>query len=239
MEQLKEKLRQTGLSNKESEVYLSLLKNSLISGGELAKLLNMDRTHTYNLLNNLVNKGLATHILKEKKRLFRATSPKNLLNQIQKKEMLIKTIIPDLLKLEHIKKEPSIVKILEGKEGLRTIIRMLFESRQKDICVYGGTGKSYDALKYEMPHIAKKTGIKHIKGRIITGEKLRGKLFTKLKNFKIKYIEELTPSSTMIFENKVSINVFDDKIFSILIESKAVVDSYKKYFEYLWRVAKK
>jgi len=239
MEEIKEKLREIGLSNKESKVYLSLLKNSPVRGGELAKLLNMDRTHTYNILSNLVNKGLASHILKNNKKLFRATSPKNLLNQVQKKENIIKSILPGLLELESFKKEPSTVRILEGKEGLRTIIRMLFESESKDICVYGGTGKSYEVIKYEMPRIAKETKKAKISGRIITGEGLRGKLFTKLKNFNIRYVKELTPSSTMIFGNKVSINVFEEKIIVILIESKSVADSYRKYFEYLWKISKK
>ena len=209
MEELKEKLSEIGLSNKESDVYLALLKNSPISGGELAKLLNMDRTHTYNLLNNLINKGLATHILKNNKRLFRSTSPKNLLNQVQKKETIIKSMLSELLELEQLKKEPSVVRVLEGKEGLRTIIRMLFESKIKDLCVYGGTGKSYDVLKFEMPQIAKETKKEKIKGRIITGEDLKGKLFTKLKKFEVRYVKELTPSSTMIFGDIVSINVLD------------------------------
>ncbi len=239
MEQLKEKLSEIGLSNKESEVYIALLKNSPISGGELAKLLNMDRTHTYNLLNNLINKGLATHILENNKKLFRSTSPKNLLNQVQKKETIIKDILPGLLELEQVKKEPSVVRVLEGKEGLRTLIRMLFDNKEKDICVYGGTGKSYEVLKYEMPRIAKETGIKHIKGKIITAEKLREKLFTKLKNFDVRYIGEITPSSTMIFGNIVSIQIFDEKISVILIESKSVAESYRKYFESLWKSAKK
>ena len=77
-----------------------------------------------------------------------------------------------------------------------------------------------------------------IKGRIITSEELRGHQFTKLSNFDIKYIEEITPSSTMIFGDKVSINIFDEKPFVILIENASVEKSYKKYFEYLWKSAK-
>ncbi len=238
MENLNEQLRKIGLSSKESEIYIALLKNSPIGGGELAKLLNMDRTHTYNLLSNLVSKGLATHILKDNKKLFRSTSPKNLLNQVQKKETIIKSILPELLKLEKIKKEPANVRILEGKEGLRTMVRMLFDSEAKEICVFGGTGKSYESLKYEMPIIGESTKKAKINGRIITGENLRGKLFAKLKNFEVKYIQESTPTSTMIFGNKVSINVFDEKVFVILIESKSVADSYRKYFEYMWKIAK-
>ncbi len=238
MLELAKKLEEAGLSSKESVVYITLLKNSPIGGGDLAKLLNMDRTHTYNVLRNLVNKGLASHIIKDKKTYFQATSPKNLLNRIQKKEQMVKSIIPELESLEKIESKPSAVSLLEGKAGLRTVIRILLESRVKEILVYGGTGKSYNILRYEMPHIARKVTLSKIKGRIITSEKLRGYLFTKLPNFAIKYIEELTPCSTMIFGDKVSINVFDQKVFVILIENKSVAESYRKYFEYLWSRAK-
>lgn len=237
MAELVNQLEEAGLSNKEAIVYLSLLKHSPISGGNLAKLLNMDRTYIYNILRNLINKGLTGHIIVNNKTLFQAMPPQNLLNQIKQKEQSIKTILPELIAIEKIKPEPTTVKILEGKQGLRTIIQMLLESKAKEILVYGGTGKSYDILKYEMPHVAKKTGLMKMKGRIITCEKLRGHVFTKLSNFKIKYVKELTPSSTMIFEDKVSINVFNQKPFVILIEDKSIAESYKKYFEYLWKIA--
>ncbi len=238
MVELAKKLEEAGLSSKEAVVYVALLKEGPISGGHLAKRLSMDRTHTYNLLNNLVNKGLASHIVIENKRLFQAASPTNLLNQIQQKEQAINAMLPELMSLEKIKPKPAIVQVLEGKPGLRTLIRRLLESKAKEIVVYGGTGKSYDVLKYEMPHVAKKTELLKIKGRIITSEKLRGHPFTKLPNFTIKYVEEITPSSTMIFDNTVSIQVFDEKPFVILIEDKSVAESYRKYFEYLWNFAK-
>ncbi len=238
MVELAEKLKEAGLSNKEVVVYVALLKEGPIGGGNLAKHLGMDRAHTYNILSNLVNKGLVGYIVIENKKLFHAASPNNLLNQIQQKEQAIKEVLPELLKLEKTKSKPVIIRVLEGKPGLRTLIRLLLESKAKEILVYGGTGKSYDVLKYEMSHATKKIKLLKMKGRIITSEKLRGHHFTKLPNFTIKYVEELTPSSTMIFGDKVSINVFNEKPFVILIEDKSIAESYKKYFEYLWDTAK-
>lgn len=239
MVELVKQLEDAGLGNKEAIVYLALLKYGSVGGGLLAKLLNMDRTHTYGVVRNLVNKGLAGHVIVNNKKLFQAMSPQNLLNQIKQKEQVIKSIIPELIALEKIKPKPAVVKILEGKAGLRTTIRLLLESNAKEILVYGGTGKSYDLLKYEMPHVARKTELLKIKGRIITSEKLRGHPFTKLPNFTIKYVEKPTPSSTMIFGNRVSINVFNQTPFVILIEDKSVTESYRKYFEYLWKMAEK
>ena len=55
----------------------------------------------------------------------------------------------------------------------------------------------------------------------------------------IQIMEKISPSSTIILGNKVSINIFDDNVFIILIESKSVANSYRKYFEYLWDIARK
>ncbi|MAH07121.1 hypothetical protein CMI38_02630 [Candidatus Pacearchaeota archaeon] len=238
MEKLIRKLKEIGLSERESELYVALLKRGSSKGGELSKTLAMDRTHTYNILNNLINKGLVSFALKEKKTFFEANSPRNLFNQIKKKEQIIKSILPDLEALEIKRSEKSNITILEGKAGLRTLLRELFESKIKEIQVFGGTGESYKFLEYEMGHVEKKTLLLGMHGKIITGSKLAGKLFTRLPNFDIKYIEEMTDTSTMIFGDKVSINVFDDRPFIILIENKSVAQSYKKYFEYLWKIAK-
>jgi len=238
MVELNKKLQEAGLSSKESEIYISLLKNGPIGGGELAKIMNMDRTHAYNVLKNLVNKGLASHILKDKKTLFQANSPKDLLNQISKKELVIKSIIPELEALEKIKPKTSKVSIFEGKSGLRAIVRIILESKAKEMLVIGATGKSYEFLEYELPHLAKETASLKMTGRFITSEKLRGHQFTKLPHIKVKYIDEITPTSTLIFGNKVSINVFEENPYVILIESNSVAESYKKYFEHLWKTAR-
>ena len=230
MSDLNEQLSEVGLSGKESEIYIALLEYGPIGGGKLAKILKMDRTHTYNLLSNLINKGLAGHILKDKKTLFRAESPKHLLNEIKKKEQIIKRIMPKLESLEKISPKFSSVNVLEGKSGLRTMSQILLNSKAREILVFGGTGKSYNMLKYEMPHIAKRTESLKMNGRIITSEELRRHPLTKLKNFKIKYVKETVPSSTMIFGDKISINIFDENPSIILIENKSVAESYRKYF---------
>ena len=159
MAELNKKLEKAGLSSKETDVYLFLLKEGPISGGNLAKLMNIDRTHTYNILRNLINKGLASHIINDKKTLFSTTSPKDLLNQIREKEQIIKSIIPELESLEKTKTKTSKVSIFEGKSGLRSIVRIILESKAKEMLVIGATGKSYEFLEYDMPDMANKTDL--------------------------------------------------------------------------------
>ena len=236
MEKLITNLKDAGLSSKESEVYLSLLKNGSMGGGDMAKLINMDRTHVYNLLGSLVNKGLVSYI-EEGKKIFQATSPTNLLNEIEKKKRTIEAIIPELKSYKKPKSKPLSVKVLEGKSGLRAGFKMLLESKPKEILIYGATCKSYEVLEYEMLHFTKKIQKAKIKGRAITSKKLKGHIFTLTKGLEIRYVEELTPSSIMIFDDKVAISVFDEKISLIVIESKSVADSHRKHFEQIWETA--
>ena len=48
------------------------------------------------------------------------------------------------------------------------------------------------------------------------------------------------PTSTEIYKNKTLIFILNSEDpMAILIESKAVADSFRKYFEMLWKQAKK
>jgi len=237
MMNLQEQIEEAGLSSKEANVYLRLLQHDPIGGGALSKLLNMDRTHTYNVLQNLISKGLVSSIVKENKTLFQAASPKNLLNQIHRKEEILQTVIPKLEALEKTSGKKSAVTLLEGKSGIQTMFRSILESREKEILVFGGTGKSYNVLQYEMGHIAKKAINLKIVGRVITSRKLKNLEFLNQPNVKLKFIEEVTSSATMIFGDNISIIFFDEKPFVIMIENKSVADSYRKHFEYMWKIA--
>lgn len=239
MKDIQKGLGEAGLSAKESLVYESLLKNGPISGGELSKLLNIDRTHTYNLLRNLINKGLASQRTKNRKNFFITTSPKNLLNEVLKREQIISSIIP---KLEIMQKEGSPlpkINVLEGKAGLRTIFQLFFESKVKEFYTFGASAGSYKFLEYEMPHFAKKAIRNKIKGKIIGGKEFKGHHFTKLSNIQTRYIDDSTNTTTTIIGDNVILMIFEEKLTIILIESKSVSNSYKKYFDILWEVAKK
>ena len=56
---------------------------------------------------------------------------------------------------------------------------------------------------------------------------------------KIKFLEKITPSSVGILGNKMVIATFGDKTNFLLITSKQVTDSFREFFESLWKQAKK
>jgi sugar-specific transcriptional regulator TrmB len=237
MDGLVEALAQAGLSDREAKVYVRLVRNSTVGGGALARELGMDRSHTYNLLSNLVKKGLASHVTRNGKQIFAPTPPENLLNSFATREQAVREAVTRLKTLGSISPKPPSVQVLEGKQGLRAAVRAILDSHERELLVFGGTGKSYEVLHFEIPHAAARTAQLRIKGRMITSERLRSHPMVRLPNFKIRFLPEATAASTTIFKDKVLIAVFEEAPFFILIENKTVAKSYRDYFEYLWKIS--
>ncbi len=237
MEALIEKVKKAGLGGNEARIYLELLRRGSISANDLARKMGMDRTLAYQVLNKLMEKGLANHIIKENKKYFAAASPDNLLSSIKEHESIILSVIPELNKIEKLKEKEQEVKVYEGKRGLRVLFEDVLKS--KNICVFGASGKSFDALKFEIPYLAKKSLKAGMKGRMITSNKFRRHEMTKLPNLKARFLEEVeSHATTTIYDDKVAINIVVEKPIVIIIKNADVADGYRSYFEFLWKTAK-
>ena len=110
-----------GLSPKESEIYIALVKEGETAANKLAKLTDSNRTVTYNVLQNLLRKGLISFVIRNSKRFYQISNFENLLVNIQEKELLAKETISKLKNLKPSKTQENIVEIYEGKEGLKMI----------------------------------------------------------------------------------------------------------------------
>ncbi len=236
MEKLKEKLTQAGLTGNESKAYLELLKNEELTANELSKKISTDRTLTYTILNHLIEKGLVSYITKQNKKFFKAEKPENLMNRIRKKEFLVKDLIIELNKIQKQTNLPYEIKVLEGKEGLRTLFGIILKN--KHFLSFGGTGRAYDKL-YEIQALAKKMKKEEYSGKMILQEKYRGHEVTKQNIIKTKYSNAKAEATTVIFGNYVSIHLAKEKPLIILIKNKDIAESYKNHFEQLWKIAKK
>jgi len=235
MEKLKEKLTQAGLTGNESKAYLELLKNEELTANELSKKISTDRTLTYTILNHLIEKGLISYITKQNKKFFKAENPENLLNPIRKKEFFVKDLITNLNKIQKKINLPYEIKVFEGKEGLRTLFRIIL--KHKHFLSFGGTGRAYDQL-YEMQALAKKMKKGEYSGKMILQEKYKGHEVTKQNIIKTKYSNAKAEATTVIFGDYVSIHLAKEKPLILVIKNKDIAESYYNYFQELWKLAK-
>jgi len=230
-------LREIGLSDGESKVYSALVKLSSSPVSKIQDETRLHRTAIYYFLKNLINKGLVNYIIRNKIRYYRATEPSKLLEYIKEKEDYVKQIIPSLNDLAKTKKQELRVEVYEGKQGVRTFMndRLNFKGELLGFGIEDGKWKKeFPILMERYVKIAEKKGLID---KVLTKEKA----FTyNSKMVKYKFIpkELFNPTPTMVYKNKVAIIIWEP-LSLILIESKDLADSYKKYFEMLWMIAKR
>ncbi len=235
MKELKEKLKKSGLTGNESKIYLELLKHDELVASKLAKKLSTDRTLTYTILNHLIEKGLVSYIIKENKKFFKAEKPENLLNPIKKKEHFVKELISELSKIQKETITPYEIKIFEGKQGLRTMMRLIL--KHKEFNAFGGTGRAYEQI-YEIQALVKELDSKKLKAKMIIQEKYKTHPVTKIPFVKTRFTKTKTEATTTIFGDYVSIHILTEKPLIILIKNKDISKSYRNIFEELWKHAK-
>jgi len=235
MDEIEEALRNAGLTGNEQKVYLELLRIGSSPVTELTKKIGLDRTLSYTLLNNLIKKGLVSEVIKGNKKFFNAAEPENLLNNIKLKEIMIKKAIEKLNSIKNITEPKQEIKIYDGKDSLRTFLRLLI--KHKEICVFGATGKLYDVL-FETEALAKELTKKNLSVKIITNSKYKSHFANGLKNIEIKYLDIKSEATTTIFGDYIAIHILTSKPLAITIKSKEISDSYKNHFNFLWNNAK-
>jgi sugar-specific transcriptional regulator TrmB len=80
-------LQNSGLTKREAHIYLALLQKQEFAAAELASIIPVGRTKVYEIIPNLISKGLCTEIQKDNKKIYRAVEPaiglKNLLSFYQ------------------------------------------------------------------------------------------------------------------------------------------------------------
>ena len=237
---IEEKLSRVGLAGNEAKIYLELLKRGSINASELAKKAGLDRTITYQVLNNLVEKGLANYIIKEHKKYFSATKPINLLRPIKEQEEFVNSLIPDLENIEKLKEIKQYVEVYEGKSGLKVLFEEILSA--KELCFFGATGKSYDILQWGMERIEKEFVKKGIKGRGIASEKMKGLRWSKLKNMKLRYADGGASKNTSFgILDKKTIGIIclaQEKPLTIIIRNNFIAETLQNYFEFMWKNSK-
>lgn len=134
---MKFKTTDLGLSKKEAEVYLSLVKTNQATASEIAEDLNMKRSSVYIYLTELKKYGLVFSSFQNKKSYFVAENPYKLLSlaerkrqQAQKQEEKIMDIIPMIKSLSKQAKILPKVKHYEGIEGMWTVLEQSLKVKQ-------------------------------------------------------------------------------------------------------------
>ena len=230
-------LTEIGLTENESKLYLSLLKEGTSSASQISKVTNVNRTTSYLELDKLIEKGLVSYTIKDSKKYFTAANPKKLLNILDLKRKKVQSIIPNLESFPQ-KQNKFLSDVYEGKEGLKTFYQDILNTSPKEVLAFGITGLAFDVLEFEFPHFVKECKKRKITAKYIANKDSKINLEKLPNNFvKIKYLDKQYDSkvTTIIYSGKVAIqSLIGKSIYIVVIKDEFLYESYKNTFNFMW-----
>lgn len=238
-----------GLNESEAKVYLKLLEIGSCKAGRLAKELKYNRTTIYKALDNLTEKGLVSFVIKENRKYFEAADPENLKENIKTEEEKLKEkketvekILPDLKQLFKTSKPEQEANIYKGIKGLKTVFNDILQTLKEgeEYLAFGVPEHAQIFWGYfeEFNNVLQKN---KVKCKIIFDESAEKNIEScKKYGYGVKTLpkEYMTPAEVNIFKNKTAIVLWGKNPIAFLIKSSDVANSFKSYFNLLWKIAK-
>ena len=234
-------LESIGFNKNEILVYLDLIKIGNSSANDIAHRAKIHRPNVYDTLNKLIEKGIVTESLKDNKKIFYPIKPKDLMIYLKQKEYELQKIIPKIEEIHNKPPEKRKVTMSEGIKSFRVILNNLLEKNEQ-IDVYGIPKGASDLIggfidDFHKRRIEKKIIMKHVYNKDAAKrlKYLNDMEFTEARFLPSSFDTTIT---TLICGNVVVLNFWDEPIFTIVIENKAIAESYKNYFDIIWEEAK-
>jgi sugar-specific transcriptional regulator TrmB len=233
------------LNKKEGRVYLALLSLGKTTAYNVSIKSGLKKPTTYVILEQLVEKGFALKIPRDKKQLFVAESPQKCLAVMKKKLEFSENAMPELLAIKKQEGDKANVAYFDDIKGIKELYSKKLkiikrENRTKEIvgflgCVDGAPKELIDFWK-EFNKERCKMGIEM--RAIITDHPSNEKFIKNQKNLSL----DLKVISSEKYNKHISIEVYDRfiqivsfrEVQGILIESPDMAEALKQIFEMNW-----
>jgi len=238
-------LEDLGLTQAETKVYLTLLELGSSTAGPILEKSGIQNSVVHRALNSLISKGLINFVSEGKRKIYQATNPENFLNFIDDKKKRFEQILPELKIRQKSQKNQENATIFKGVRGIKEVYTILINAKAKEYLTYGGGPPTEKLMGLNWwLSLHQKRVSNRLPSRQVFDESVRnigGTEIEKKPLTDIRYVSKDLAQfqETIIVGEYVAITVFTENPYAFLIKDKAVAEGYKKYFEVLWRIAKK
>ena len=244
---MQEILQQIGYLKSEASVYAALLELGQSTAGIIAKKSNLNRVSVYKALDKLIKDGLASYTIQANRKTFKAANPakiKDILEERKNQILDFEKQIPSIIQQYKDKKEKVQSDIYEGIKGLKTLAeRFLKESKPNDEWLVLGAPKKAEILGGYYQDLNERRAKKDVMLKIVYNKDAKSLYETRKKQplTEVRIMQEnlITPSSIEVLGDKVAIILYSPTIICFSIENQKVADSFKQYFDLIWKNSKK
>ena len=234
-------LQEFGLSNRESICYLALLELGSSSVGIICNKTQIPSSKIYEILDNLITKGLASYVIIGKIKHYQASNPKIFLNLIEEKKNDFEKILPQLLLKQKFTSKQS-VEMFNGQKALFSLFTgLIADSHAKEEYLIFSIDEENknDQINLFFRNLTIRRKEKKLDVKILKNIKYYNKeTHTKLK---LRHTKFNLPQGITIFRDVVVLVSWDDSLstpMAIKITSNTFASQLKKFFEELWNDAK-
>jgi len=230
-----EELKEAGLTLNESKVYNALLDLGPSLAGQIARRSGLHRRTVYDTTEMLIKKGLVGYILENHRRLFKAENPERLIELIEEKRNLLEPVVEGLRFKYNKTREKEETNFYKGRNGLKSVFEE--QLKEKEILILGANENASDILKFYFKWYNQKRRKKKIKTRVIASSKS----MRRIPSAEVRFLPEKynNPVAINIYGNKTAIILWAARPMAIVIKNKEITEGYKKYFELMWKIARK
>ena len=239
-------LEEIGLTKSEIKVYLALLELGSSTTGPIVDKSKASSSKIYEILEKLMQKGLASFVIKSGTKYFEAADPKRLLdymkekeNKLKKQEKELASLLPELQLKRTLSKHKSEATIYKGMKGLETAFQDVLKTLKKGEINHAFIVGELDERtnNFFKRHYSLR-GRKGIKTKTIFSEAGR-KNYESRKHiplFEGKVIGGTTsPATVNVYGDKVNFRMgISDDVICVMIHDKKLARSFKEHFELLW-----
>ena len=237
---IEKELRDLGFTDNEVKIYITLLRIGRGKAGRISKESSMERTSTYNALKKLQEKGLVSYVIEANRKIFAVAEPNKILDMFKEKEERAKLVIPKLEQLKKAEQEKENLLKFRGYAGIKTVLNDILKTCKdgEEHYIMGSEGQ----LTQRMPTFAKIFVARKDKKKLYAKVLLRkGGRFSDVRSkyAKVRFLPQdvQSQSVTNIYGDKVAIILWSEIPEAIIIDDKSTAETYKAYFEFMWKNA--
>ena len=253
--ELKQKLNLLGLTDKQAEIYLLLLKGGLTTPLELSRQTTINRTTIYRILEELQKLNLIEDVLDSRGIKIKAVKPENLSLLLTQKESelnQLKSSLPGLIgDLSAIKDQPvaaTQVVYFRGASGLKQLLWNILKAKDESVG-YGyadwneSVGREF-AEKLRAEHVKRKICDREIQNTDQAGPISS---WTQIKDYDQVYQARYLPRKIIDIKHDTYIyndvfaffHFYQGELFGLEIHNAEIAKTQKQIFEVLWKMGKK
>ncbi len=127
-----------------------------------------------------------SYVIKSGVKYFEAVNPEKLIDTLHEREEQIKTILPELKRMQDNIIDKPKIEIYEGKEGIKTMHKEIIRGKQKEVLIYGNTSKHNEVMRWYFRRYIKERVKNRINARVVTERS-----DISIRNIKLRDEEEL------------------------------------------------